>query len=68
MMHGIAERNRDNARTPMQWDDSKYAGFTARRTQLPPNRGSASAPNHVKSTPQRNAMTENPCTLSISSS
>ena len=29
MMHGIAERSRDNARTPMQWDDSKYAGFTA---------------------------------------
>ena len=29
MMHGIAERSRDNARTPMQWDGSKYAGFTA---------------------------------------
>ena len=24
----LAERSRDNARTPMQWDDSQHAGFT----------------------------------------
>ncbi|MDD6460933.1 MAG: alpha-glucosidase [Bifidobacteriaceae bacterium] len=29
MMAGLAAQSRDNARTPMQWDASKYAGFTA---------------------------------------
>lgn len=31
MMAGIAARGRDNARTPMQWDGSAYAG-SPRRT------------------------------------
>lgn len=29
MMAGLAAQSRDNARTPMQWDSTKYAGFTA---------------------------------------
>jgi len=28
LMRWIADRSRDNARTPMQWDDSQNAGFT----------------------------------------
>ena len=46
MMHGIAERSRDNARTPMQWDDSKYAGFTAPDAATEP--WINVSPNHVE--------------------
>ena len=28
LMDGIRAKGRDNARTPMQWDDTKEAGFT----------------------------------------
>lgn len=33
----LQPRSRDNARTPMQWDDSPQAGFTAGRPWLTPN-------------------------------
>ena len=33
----IAHKSRDNARTPMQWDDSKNAGFTTGTPWLPVN-------------------------------
>lgn len=29
MLAGLAAMSRDNSRTPMQWDDGKYAGFMA---------------------------------------
>lgn len=29
MLDSLEKVSRDNARTPMQWDDTKYAGFTA---------------------------------------
>ncbi|MDE5640562.1 MAG: DUF3459 domain-containing protein, partial [Bifidobacterium castoris] len=46
MMEALALFGRDNARTPMQWDGSKYAGFTAVDAKDEP--WIAVNPNHVE--------------------
>lgn len=33
--HILQARSRDNARTPMQWDDSQYAGFSSHEPWIP---------------------------------
>jgi len=40
VMELVRRRSRDNARTPMQWDDTEHAGFTSGEPWLPVN------PNH----------------------
>jgi oligo-1,6-glucosidase len=41
VLHSLSVKSRDNARTPMQWDDTKHAGFTEGIPWLPVN------PNYV---------------------
>lgn len=41
VLRSLAARSRDNARTPMQWHNTKHAGFTAGEPRLPVN------PNYV---------------------
>jgi oligo-1,6-glucosidase len=41
VLHAMAPRSRDNARTPVQWDDTSQAGFTQGIPWLPVN------PNYV---------------------
>jgi oligo-1,6-glucosidase len=41
VMLSLATKSRDNARTPMQWDDTTHAGFTSNIPWLPVN------PNYV---------------------
>lgn len=45
MMASLEKVSRDNARTPMQWDGSKYAGFTA--VDAPVEPWISVNPNHV---------------------
>jgi oligo-1,6-glucosidase len=42
VLAALRSRSRDNARTPMQWDDTKHAGFTTGTPWLPVN------PNHTE--------------------
>ena len=37
VMAALRYKSRDNARTPMQWDDSPYAGFTSGEPWIPMN-------------------------------
>ncbi len=45
LLYSLAESSRDNARTPVQWDDSAHAGFTTGTPWLPvnPNAGTVNA-------------------------
>lgn len=49
VLRGIAPVSRDNARTPMQWDDSPNAGFTTGTPWIPvnPNAGDVNAAAEV---------------------
>ncbi len=42
VLHALAVKSRDNARTPVQWDDGPHAGFTTGEPWLPVN------PNHAE--------------------
>jgi oligo-1,6-glucosidase len=37
VLHSLSVKSRDNARTPVQWDDSEHAGFTTGEPWLPAN-------------------------------
>ena len=37
VLHSLSVKSRDNARTPMQWDDTSHAGFTDGIPWLPVN-------------------------------
>lgn len=51
MMHAIHQNGRDNARTPMQWDNSDHAGFTSGEPwiKVNPNYGAINAATDMAS-------------------
>ncbi|HEX5906659.1 MAG TPA: alpha-glucosidase, partial [Propionibacteriaceae bacterium] len=55
VLHALSVKSRDNARTPMQWDDSSQAGFTEGIPWLPVN------PNYL--TINAAAAIENPSSV-----
>lgn len=52
LLKALAFSSRDNARTPVQWDDSKHAGFTTGEPWFPvnPNAGTVNAKREVADT------------------
>ena len=55
VLASMAPMHRDNARSPMQWDDSPHAGFTTGTPWIAVN------PNHARSTRPRRAPTSARC-------
>ncbi len=53
MIKGIAAKGRDNARTPMQWDDTEYAGFSKTEPWIAVN------PNYTKINAKAEVKDEN---------
>ena len=66
MMAALALIGRDNSRTPMQWDASRYAGFTAADAATEPWIGVN--PNHVEINVAEEFDDLIPCTASTRSS
>ena len=55
VMQLVCAQGRDNSRTPMQWDDSKHAGFTSGTPWIMVN------PNHKQINVQQSSLTQTLC-------